>query len=137
MRAVTRAWLIALLLSACATTHETAVPPMALAGAPLPWPPSLADLTWIEGRWAGRDEAGTCHIEHWLGARAGLLWRIARDGERVSVTPIRLDDARIGTRELVYDGRRYTLGGDQLRVDARASLTLEPAHDLTDSCPPP
>lgn len=119
--------------AACASDDvRTPATGVRLEGDPLPWPALASDLRWLEGRWSGRDDAGVCRVEHWLGASDGTWWVVRRAGEAVDLARVALAEVSArGDREAVIGGERYRRSGARLVITPRG-LTLERA-----GCAPP
>jgi len=129
----TRVLVIGALALTCACATRDAVPETRPPD--LPWPARLEDLTWLEGRWAGVDEHGTCHLEHWLAPAHGAMWVVRAADDRVTLERVTLADLGARSdRTAVVHGARYVRSGDRL---VRGAVVLRPAAGLSSSCPRP
>lgn len=99
---------------------------------PSPWSTRIEDVAWLEGRWAGRDATGACHVEHWLGPRDGSMWVMRQTGDVIDVARVTAADlGRRGDREVVIDRARRWRVHDRLHADG---LVLERVDGIAARC---
>ena len=106
--------------------------PRAADLAPVETDPALQSLDWMVGSWAGQDEEGGLHEEHWIAAAGGTMLglnRVVANGRTVFFEYLRIERREDG---IYYVANPRGRGESEFRLVAqedRRAVFENPDHD--------